>query len=126
MSLNVLVVDDSSMMRQVIIRALRMIGLPIVRIGEAVDGAEGLIALRGGGFDLALVDVNMPRMNGLALIDAAAQDQTLAHTPFIVVSTEASESRLADLQARGIRFIQKPFEPERLFDAVLAVIGGRR
>lgn len=126
MSLNVLVVDDSSMMRQVIIRSLRMIGLPIGRIGEAVDGAEGLLALRNGAFDLALVDVNMPKMNGLALIDAASREEALAHTPFIVVSTEASESRLADLRARGIRFIQKPFEPEKLFDAVLAVIGGRR
>jgi len=126
MSLNVLVVDDSSTMRQVIIRALRMIGLPLGRIGEAGDGVEALDALRRGGFDLALVDVNMPRMDGLAMIDAASRERALAHTPFIVVSTEASETRLAALRARGIRFVQKPFAPEHLFDAVVAAVGCAR
>ncbi len=123
MSLNVIVVDDSATMRMVIGRALRMIGLPIGRIDEAPDGSAALIALRAHPFDLAMIDINMPKMDGLALIDAVSKDATLAHVPIVVVSTEASEARLAALNERGIRFVRKPFDPEQLLDAVVAAIG---
>jgi two-component system chemotaxis response regulator CheY len=123
MSLNVIVVDDSATMRKVIGRALRMLGLPIGRIDEACDGAAALIALRARPFDLAMVDINMPKMDGLELIDAVARDAQLARVPIVVVSTEASETRLAALQARGIRFVRKPFDPEQLLDAVVGALG---
>jgi two-component system chemotaxis response regulator CheY len=124
MSLNVIVVDDSATMRLVIGRALRMTGLPIGRIDEAGDGAEALAALRANVFDLAMVDINMPTMDGMALLDAVARDATLKHLPIIVVSTEASETRTAALQARGVGFVRKPFDPEKLLDAVVRAIGG--
>ena len=74
-------------------------------------------------FDLAMVDINMPRLDGLALIDALAREGELAKVPIVVVSTEASEARLAALQERGIRFVRKPFDPEQLLEAVVAAIG---
>lgn len=123
MSLDVLVVDDSAMMRMVIGRALRMTGLPIGRIDEAADGMEALIRMRVGRFDLAMVDINMPTMDGMALLEAIRADDDLAGTPIIVVSTEASEARLAQLRARGVLFVRKPFDPEKLLDAVVGALG---
>ena len=126
MSLNVLVIDDSATMRRMIGRALQMTGLPIGRIEEAANGAAGLTALRARPFDLALVDINMPEMDGLSMIDAASRDTKVSGVPVIVVSTEASEARLNELERRGIPLVRKPFDPERLLAAVLGAIGGVR
>jgi two-component system chemotaxis response regulator CheY len=124
MVLNVIVVDDSAMMRLVIGRALRMLGLPIGRIDEAGDGVAALAVLRARPFDLAIIDINMPHMNGLELIDAIAADEQLAHVPVVVVSTEASKQQLAAIQGGGIRFVRKPFDPERLLEAIVGALGG--
>jgi two-component system, chemotaxis family, chemotaxis protein CheY len=124
MSLNVIVVDDSAMMRMVIGRALRMTGLPIDRIDEACDGAQALEAMRARVFDLAMVDINMPKMDGMALLDAVKRDARLVDLAIVVVSTEASETRISALHARGVGFVRKPFDPEKLLDAVVRAIGG--
>jgi two-component system, chemotaxis family, chemotaxis protein CheY len=124
MVLNVLVVDDSALMRLVIARALRMLGLPFGRIDEAGDGVAALAALRVRSFDLAIVDVNMPHMNGIELIEAIGRDPELAQVPIVVVSTEASKARLIGVRARAIRFLRKPFDPERLLEAVVGALGG--
>src|SRR4029079_2465336 len=78
MVLNVIVVDDSAMMRLVIGRALRIAGLPIGRIDEAGDGAAALAVLRARPIDLAIIDINMPVMNGLELIRAIIAEQGAA------------------------------------------------
>jgi two-component system, chemotaxis family, chemotaxis protein CheY len=124
MVLNVIVVDDSALMRLVIARALRMLGLPIGRIDEAADGVAALAALRTRSFDLAIVDVNMPHMNGIELIEAIGRDAELSQVSIVVVSTEASKARLAELRARAVRFLRKPFDPERLLEAVVGALGG--
>jgi two-component system chemotaxis response regulator CheY len=124
MVLNVIVVDDSALMRLVIARALRMLGLPIGRIDEAADGVAGLAALRTRSFDLAIVDINMPRMNGIELIEAIGHDAELSQTPIVVVSTEASKARLAGVRKHAVRFLRKPFDPERLLEAVVGALGG--
>jgi len=124
MVLNVIVVDDSAMMRLVIGRALRIAGLPIGRIDEAGDGAAALAVLRTRPFDLAIIDINMPVMNGLELIEAIGRDELLAPLPIVVVSTEASKSQLAGMRDAGIRFVRKPFDPEHLLEAVVGALGG--
>jgi two-component system chemotaxis response regulator CheY len=101
-----------------------MLGLPIGRIDEAGDGVAALAALRARSFELAIVDVNMPHMNGIELIEAIGRDAELARIPIVVVSTEASKARLAELRERAIRFLRKPFDPERLLDAVVGALGG--
>ncbi|HEX30388.1 TPA: response regulator, partial [Candidatus Poribacteria bacterium] len=64
MALNILVVDDSSVMRSIIIKTLHLCGLPLGEIYQAVNGLEGLQALEENWIDLALVDINMPVMDG--------------------------------------------------------------
>ncbi len=64
MALNVLVLDDSAVMRAIIIKTLKLTGLPLGGIHEAANGKEGLEVLDANWVDLALVDINMPVMTG--------------------------------------------------------------
>jgi two-component system chemotaxis response regulator CheY len=123
MALNVLVVDDSAVMRSMLIRTLRLSGLPLTNVHQAGDGAEALALLAEHDVDLALVDINMPVMNGEQLIQRVRADARLAGVALIVVSTEGSETRIEALKARGASFIHKPFTPEQVRTTVLRVLG---
>ena len=123
MRFNVLVVDDSAVMRQMVIRTLKMSGLPLGEIHQAGNGQEGLALLREHWVDLALVDINMPVMNGEDMIRAVRADAELAAIPVIVVSTERSETRIAEIEVLGARFVHKPFPPEVLRAAILQLTG---
>lgn len=123
MPLNILIVDDSSVMRAMIARVLRLSGIPLGALREASDGAAALQVLRSGRVDLALVDVNMPVMDGEALIERVRADAALRRLPIIVVSTESSETRIERIRRHGVAFIHKPFTPERLRDTILQTTG---
>jgi len=123
MPLTVIVVDDSAVMRAMILRTLRLSGLPL---GETVccsNGQEGLDAIRARRPDLALVDINMPVMDGEQMIDHLRADAKTASVPVVVVSTESSDARVERLRAKGARFVHKPFTPEQLRDTILALTG---
>ncbi len=123
MAINVLVVDDSAVMRSMLIRTLRMSAIPLGDVHEAGNGAEAIDRLTTTHIDLALVDINMPVMNGDRLIDVMQGDPRLAGVQTIVVSTEGSQARVASLASRGVRFIHKPFSPEQIRTTVLQVLG---
>jgi two-component system, chemotaxis family, chemotaxis protein CheY len=123
MSLNVLIIDDSAVMRSIVRRALTMSGVPVDQVREAANGLEGLQVLDGFTADLAFVDINMPVMNGEEFIDRVRQQPERDGLALVVVSTESSESRIESLEARGVHFLHKPFSPERLRDAVLQITG---
>ncbi len=123
MAFNVLVVDDSAVMRQMVVRTLKMSGLPLGTVFEAANGEEGLFMLRDQWVDLLLLDINMPVMNGeemLRRLRAAPETEAL---PVIVVSTEGSETRLAALHALGAAIVRKPFAPETLRDTIIRITG---
>lgn len=123
MSINVLVVDDSAVMRAMLIRTLSLSGLPLADVHQAGNGAEALAILRARPIDLALVDINMPVMSGDELIDRVREDASLGALAIIVVSTEGSETRIASLTERGVSFIHKPFTPGQIRTTVLKVLG---
>lgn len=123
MALNVLVVDDSAVMRSMLIRTLRLSGLPLTNVHQAGDGAAALAVLAEHDVDLALVDINMPVMDGEQLIERVRADARLAGVAIVVVSTEGSETRIDALKARGASFIHKPFTPEQVRSTVLRVLG---
>lgn len=123
MSLNVLIVDDSSVTRRMIGRALAMSGLDLGGVLEAGNGVEALTILNGQWVDLAVVDVNMPEMNGEELIGHIRSQPAIAQLPIVVVSTEGSETRIARLRAMGADFVRKPFQPAELRSAVLRLLG---
>jgi two-component system chemotaxis response regulator CheY len=123
MPYSILVVDDSAVMRAMILRTLRLSGLRIARTAEAGNGAEALERLAADPYDLALVDLNMPVMNGEELIDRIRDHPVTARLPILVVSTESSETRIAAIRERGVSFVHKPFTPATLADTILRLTG---
>lgn len=125
MALNVLVVDDSAVMRRMIVRALELSGLPLARVLEAGTGKAGLASALEEDVDLALLDINMPEMNGLTMLAELRKHPRTAELPVIMVSTEGSEQRIEAIRASGASFVRKPFTPESLIAAVVGAVGGR-
>ena len=125
MALNVLVVDDSSITRRMIIKTLDLAGIPVDEVYEAGNGREGLGVLEEHWIDLVLADINMPVMDGEEMINRLRDNPAWADIPLIVVSTEGSETRIERLQQKGVKdFVHKPFQPETIRDVVRKALGG--
>jgi len=114
MALNILVVDDSAVMRQMIIRTLRMTGVPLGTIHEAFNGAAGLAVLQEHWVDLVMLDISMPIMRGDEMLERLRSRPEFTDLPVVVVSSERSIQRLAHMKQLGAVFVQKPFTPEQL------------
>jgi two-component system, chemotaxis family, chemotaxis protein CheY len=123
MAFNLLIVDDSAVMRAMVTRVARMSGVPVGEIFEASNGEEGLRAVREQWVDLVLLDVNMPVMNGEEMLRRLRAEPETAALPVIIVSTESSETRVHALEELGVSFVHKPFAPETLRDTILRVTG---
>lgn len=123
MALNVLVVDDSAVMRSMIMKTLKLSGVQLGEIYQASNGLEALEVLNYNWIDLALVDINMPVMDGEAMIDAVRSNPVTADLSVVVVSTESSESRIEMLQRKGAGFVHKPFTPEILREKIVGITG---
>jgi len=115
----VLIVEDSPTMRQLLVFALRR--LKNVQIVEAQDGMDGLRKVSSDHFDLALIDINMPVMDGLKLISLMRGEDTLKNIPIVVITTEgANEDRERALSLGADEYLTKPIQANR----VLAVARG--
>jgi two-component system chemotaxis response regulator CheY len=123
MSLNILVVDDSRMMRSVLIRTLQISGLPVGEVHEATNGQEGLDQLSKHWIDLALVDINMPVMDGETMIDHMRANPLTKETPVVVISTESSPERVEMLKKKSSGFVHKPFTPETVRETIEHITG---
>jgi two-component system chemotaxis response regulator CheY len=123
MALNVLVVDDSAIMRQMVIKTLKLCGVPLGDIHEASNGREGLEVLDAHWIDLVMVDINMPIMNGEEMVARMREDPATRDMAVIVVSTEGSATRIDQMQSYGAGFVHKPFAPEVLRDTILKTTG---
>lgn len=123
MAVNLLIVDDSGVMRSMIQKSVQMSGLQIGETHQAANGREGLDALEQHWIDLVITDINMPVMTGEEMIEHMHDRPELKTIPTIVVSTEGSQTRIERLKRKGLRFIHKPFSPERLRDTVKEVLG---
>lgn len=112
----VLVVDDSATMRKIIVKGLRDAGFDACDVTEAADGESALGALRGAEFDLVLCDINMPGMDGLALLRSAREDLTISpQLPIVMVTTEGGLEKVEEALASGATdYLRKPFSSEQL------------
>jgi len=122
MAINILIVDDSAVMRAMILKSLRMTGLDIGETCQAGNGREGLEALNDNWIDVVIVDINMPVMNGEEMIDHMRDNPATADIPIVVISTEGSEERLQRLKEKGAAFIHKPFTPETIRDTMRTML----
>jgi two-component system chemotaxis response regulator CheY len=104
-----LVVEDSPMMRQLIVFALgRMRELEIV---EADDGVDALRKLATGKFDIVLTDINMPIMDGLKLVRRLRSDPAYKDVPIVIITTEgAQEDRQRALALGANAYLTKPIQ----------------
>jgi two-component system, chemotaxis family, chemotaxis protein CheY len=118
MGMNILIVDDSSVMRAMILKTLRMSGLSLGDVHQASNGVEGLEILSQRWMDLVILDINMPVMNGEDMMIHMMENPETRDIPVIVVSTEGSKTRIENLVKMGATFIRKPFSPEIIRDAV--------
>jgi two-component system chemotaxis response regulator CheY len=108
-----LVVDDSAMMRRMIIKALTGVGYDDVR--EAANGQEGLASLAQGGIDMILTDWNMPQMNGLEFVKALRATEATSTTPVLMITTNVNTDDLAEAKVAGVNdFVSKPITGELL------------
>ena len=123
MAFNILVVDDSAVMRAMVIKALRLSGLPLGDVVQAGNGAEGLERLEEHWIDLALLDINMPVMDGETMVDRIRENPATRDLAIVMVSTESSDTRIERLRAKGAAFVHKPFTPETLRQVVFQVTG---
>jgi two-component system chemotaxis response regulator CheY len=125
MSLHVLAVDDSSTVRAILAKALRVAGIDVARFAEASRGDEALRMMREERFDLVFCDLNMPGMTGTELIRALRADDALATVAVVVVSSVGNPGLLRELKEQGVRgYLRKPLRPEQLRQVVHGVVGG--
>lgn len=123
MSLNILIVDDSKVMRKIILKTIGISGVPLGDVYEASNGQEGLDMLTKNRIDLVMTDINMPVMNGEEMIDAMIGNPATKKIPVIVISTEGSEIRVEKLLGKGAAFIHKPFSPEIFKNTIEKLMG---
>lgn len=109
----ILIVEDSPTMRQLLVFALKR--LKDVEIVEAQDGMDGLRKVSSDHFDLALIDINMPVMDGLKLISLIRGEDSLRDMAIIVITTEgANEDRERALALGANEYLTKPIQANRV------------
>lgn len=117
---NVLIVDDSAMMRAIIRRAVVLSGIEGL-VHEAGNGQEAMAILEAAPIDAMFTDINMPVMSGPELLRAMA-GRDWDHIHRIIVSTDGSEARREEVRDLKVRmYVEKPFSPEAIRDVLLGV-----
>jgi two-component system chemotaxis response regulator CheY len=117
----ILIVEDSPTMRQLLVFALRR--LKDVEIVEAQDGMDGLRRVSSDHFDLALIDINMPVMDGLKLISLIRSEESLREIPIVVVTTEgANEDRERALSLGANEYLTKPIKANRVLSVAKGLL----
>ncbi len=119
----VLVVDDSKVMREMIVACLR--AHPGLSFSHAASGLEAIERLSLKKFHLVLLDLNMPDIGGIEVLEFIRGQDKLRSLPIIVITTRGDEaSRGRALGAGADRFITKPFTPDALLAEVRGLLGG--
>ena len=123
MGKKIMVIDDSSAIRQIVSLTLTSWGYETI---EAGDGADALSKLDGMDVDLFVCDVNMPVKNGIEFLKAVkseAKYESYRFTPIIMLTTESGEDmKLKGKEAGAKAWLIKPFQPETLIEAVKKLI----
>ena len=123
---DILIVDDSAVIRQMVKRTMELAGLDVGSVFEASNGIEALAQLGDHEVAVMLVDINMPTMNGIQLLCRMKQNDRLKDIPIVIVSTEGSKERIEQIEEIGaFGYIRKPFQPEQLRDVLKPLIGVR-
>lgn len=119
----ILVVDDSKVMREMIIACLR--ALPDAHFTQAASGLEAIERLSLSPFEIVILDLNMPDITGIEVLEFVRAQDKLKQLPIIVVTTRGDEeSRAAALAAGATLFMTKPFTPEEIATEAKRLLDG--
>jgi len=120
MAKTILIIDDSTSLRQVVNIALSEAGYDVL---EACDGQDALARLKGQKIHLMICDVNMPHMDGITFLKAVRVLPDYKFTPILMLTTEAGAEKKQEGQAAGARaWMVKPFKPDQLLGAVAKLV----
>jgi two-component system chemotaxis response regulator CheY len=116
---NILAIDDSAAMRQIISATLTAAGYEVTVASDGEEGLENALAVQ---FDLVLTDQHMPRVSGLDLIGRLRRNPAYQSTPILLLTTEDSEPfKDAAREAGATGWIEKPVDPDLLTDLVASL-----
>jgi two-component system chemotaxis response regulator CheY len=118
---DILVVDDSKVMRDMIVACLRP--RADFAFTHASSGLEAIERLSLKRFDLVVLDLNMPDIGGIEVVEFVRGQDTLRDLPIIIVTTRGDDaSRARSLEAGASRFMTKPFSPEAILQEVETLV----
>ena len=118
----ILIVDDSKVMRDMIVACLRP--RSDFAFAHASSGLEAIERLSLRPVDLVVLDLNMPDIGGIEVLEFVRGQDKLSSLPIIVLTTRGDEeSRAKSLQAGATRFMTKPFTPQSILAEVESVLG---
>lgn len=118
---NILVVDDSKVMRDMIVACLRAI--PGAAFVHAASGLEAIERLSMDRFGLVVLDLNMPDIGGIEVLEFVRGQDQMRNLPIVVVTTRGDESSRASALAAGANvFMTKPFTPEEIVEEAQALL----
>jgi two-component system chemotaxis response regulator CheY len=120
----VLVVDDSKVMREMVVACLRAIDG--VSFAHAASGLEAIEQLSLHDFDLVVLDLNMPDIGGVEVVEFIRGQDTLRDLPVLIVTTRGDDaSRDRVMEAGASRFMTKPFQPDTIVAEARDLLGQR-
>lgn len=121
MAKTIMTVDDSSSVRQMVSLTLKGAGYQVV---EAVDGKDAMGKVGSASIDMVVTDLNMPKMDGITLIQELRKLPAFKFVPIIMLTTESQANRKQEGKAAGATgWIVKPFKPDQLLGVVKKVLG---
>lgn len=123
--MNVLIVDDSTVIRRMLARIVRELNLPVEQVLEAGDGIEALTALKAHPVAVVLSDINMPNMDGLELLRMIQNNPEWQRIRVVMVTTEGGERKVLDAIRLGASgYLRKPFTPDQIKSKLSSLLGG--
>ena len=119
MALDVLIVDDSSAIRKILMRVLAQTDLKLGDIFEAADGVDAIKILEANKVGLVLSDINMPNMDGLQLLTSVRSRPEWNGIPIIMITTEGNQAKVMEaVQLRAQGYVRKPFTAEQIKEKI--------
>lgn len=123
---NILIVDDSAMMRTMIKRVATVAGPSIGTVFEAADGREALAILEQHSVQFVFTDLNMPVMTGTELLRAMKAREEWRDIVRVIISTDGSDSRRLEAEDLAVAvYVEKPFSPEVMRDVLTSIAAAR-
>jgi two-component system, chemotaxis family, chemotaxis protein CheY len=123
MPVDVLIVDDSAAIRNILQRVLAQANLGVGKVIEAADGREALDAVKLRRVGLILSDINMPNMDGLQFLSELRSHDPWKHIPVLMISTEGSHTKVMQAVQLGAQgFVRKPFIADQIKEKLAGIL----